>query len=139
MLDLNTEFGVRADRRLRQELMIWLTTVRADLTPQPSPVWFLWNGSTILIYSRPDTPKVRNITSQPRVALHLDGDGQGGNVVILTGEAVIDKNPPPLTDVADYITKYRESIKRINTTPEILAQTFSIAIRITPTRIWGHD
>jgi PPOX class probable F420-dependent enzyme len=138
MLDLNTEFGVRADRRLREEIMIWLTTVRADLTPQPSPVWFLWDGSTILIYSRPDTPKIRNITRQPTIALHLDGDGQGGNIVILTGKAAIDKNAPPATDVADFVAKYQGSMKRINTTPEIYAQAYSTAIRVTPTSIRGH-
>jgi hypothetical protein len=33
MLDLSTKFGVRVAQRLREEHHIWLTTVRADLTP----------------------------------------------------------------------------------------------------------
>ena len=56
-LDLNTEFGARVERRLREEIVIWLTTVRTDLTPQPSLVWFLWDAETMLIYSKPNTPK----------------------------------------------------------------------------------
>ncbi|MFQ5612516.1 MAG: hypothetical protein ACE5H9_10325 [Anaerolineae bacterium] len=40
-IDLSTEFGLRVARRLREERIIWLTTLRADQTPQPSPVWFL--------------------------------------------------------------------------------------------------
>jgi len=33
-------------------------------------VWFLWNDGSILLYSQPDTPKLRNIAANPRVALH---------------------------------------------------------------------
>ena len=38
MIDTMTEFGARVERRLREEPVIWLTTVRDDLLPQPSPV-----------------------------------------------------------------------------------------------------
>ena len=44
MLDNMTETGARAERRLREEKIAWLTTVRADGQSQPVPVWFLWNG-----------------------------------------------------------------------------------------------
>ena len=42
MLDTTTEAESRADRRLREERIAWLTTVRADGQPQSVPVWFLW-------------------------------------------------------------------------------------------------
>jgi PPOX class probable F420-dependent enzyme len=78
MLD-ESEFGRRAARRLKEERLAWLTTVSPKGTPQPVPVWFLWDGdASILLYSRPDKPKLRNITENPRVSLHLDGDGMGG-------------------------------------------------------------
>ena len=41
MLDTTTEAGGRAGRRLREEAISWLTTVRADSQPQSVPVWFL--------------------------------------------------------------------------------------------------
>lgn len=41
MLDLDSPAGAKADRRLRSEQILWLTTVRADGQPQSSPVWFL--------------------------------------------------------------------------------------------------
>ena len=41
MLDTTTEAGTRAERRLREEIMFWLTTVRSDGQPQSVPVWFL--------------------------------------------------------------------------------------------------
>ncbi len=33
--------GARAERRLREEEIAWLTTVRSDAQPQSVPVWFL--------------------------------------------------------------------------------------------------
>ena len=42
MLDTTTEAGGRAERRLREEQIIWMTTVRSDGQPQSVPVWFFW-------------------------------------------------------------------------------------------------
>jgi hypothetical protein len=36
--DPATPFGERVARRLREEAVIWLTTMGADGTPQPNPV-----------------------------------------------------------------------------------------------------
>ena len=113
MLDTTTEFGARVVRRLNDEQIIWLTTVDSQQMPQPVPVWFLWDGATFLIYSQPNTPKLRNIARNPQVALHLDGDGRGGNIVVLTGTAQIIDSAPLATEAPVYLEKYREGIKRI--------------------------
>jgi PPOX class probable F420-dependent enzyme len=138
MFDQSTEFGARVARRLHDEWIIWLTTVRADGMPQPVPVWFLWDGQTFLIYSQPDTPKLRNIARNPKVALHFDGDGQGGNIVVFNGEARVDPQAPPADQVAAYVEKYREAIAQIAMTPESFARSYSVAIRVTPTRLRGE-
>ena len=91
MIDFSGDFGARAAHRLDQEIVIWLTTVRADGAPQPSPVWFLWADQELLIYSKPNAPKLRNIQGNPNVSLHFDSDGEGGDIVILAGEARIDE------------------------------------------------
>ena len=52
-------------QRLEDELVVWLTTVRSDATPQSSLVWFLWDGGEFLIYSEPGKAKLRNIVQQP--------------------------------------------------------------------------
>ena len=56
MLDTTTEAGGRAERRLREEKIAWLATVRADGQPQSVPVWFLWDGEAVLVYFYSDTP-----------------------------------------------------------------------------------
>jgi PPOX class probable F420-dependent enzyme len=137
-IDTKSEFGARAARRLRDELIYWLVTVGPDGTPQPSPVWALWEGETVLIYSQPDTAKLRNIAARPRVALHLDGDGKGGDIVVMTGEAHIVSDAPPADKVPAYITKYREAMKRIGMTPEAFTRAYSVAIRVSPRHVRGH-
>jgi PPOX class probable F420-dependent enzyme len=137
-IDTGSEFGGRASRRLREELIYWLVTVGSDGTPQPSPVWALWDGGTFLVYSQPDTPKLRNIARQPRVALHLDGDGRGGDIVVVTGEARLAGDAPGADQMSAYVAKYREGMRRIGMTPESFARAYSVAIRITPQRLRGH-
>jgi PPOX class probable F420-dependent enzyme len=136
-LDLNTEYGARVERRLREELVIWLTTVRADLTPQPSLVWFIWDAGTLLIYSKPHTPKLRNLEQNPTVALNFNSSEQGGNVAVLTGRAVIDRQAPPLGQVAAYVEKYAANIAGMNLTPASFGQVYSVPIRVTPARLRG--
>ena len=138
-IDTKSEFGARASRRLRDDLIYWLVTVGPDGTPQPSPVWALRDDDgTFLIYSRPDTPKLTNVAARPRVALHMDGDGRGGDIVIVTGEARIDPQAPPADQVPAYLTKYNEGMRRIGMTPESFARAYSVAVRITPRRLRGH-
>lgn len=138
MLDTTTEFGARVARRLRDERIAWLTTVGTDMLPQPVPVWFLWDGATFLIYSQPNTVKLRNVAHNPKVALHLDGDGRGGDIVVLLGEMHIDASAPPAHMIPAYVEKYREGFKRIQTTPEGFARSYSVALRVTPRKLRGH-
>jgi PPOX class probable F420-dependent enzyme len=137
-LDLSTEFGARVERRLHEERVIWLTTVRPDMTPQPSLVWFVWDAGTLLIYSKPNTPKLRNIEQNPTVALNFDSDGRGGNMVIFTGTAIIDTQAPSLDQVAAYVEKYAPNIAGMNLTPATFGKAYSVPIRVTPIRLRGH-
>jgi len=137
-LDPSTEFGARVERRLSEKWIGWLSTVDSEGTPQPTPVWFLWDGTSLLIYSQPDTPKLRNIERNPRVALHLDGNGQGGDIVVLTGEARLAPDAPPADALPAYLEKYREGIARLGATPEGFAQEYSVPVRMTPDRLRGH-
>ena len=137
-IDVKSEFGKRAARRLREQMIYWLVTVDAAGTPQPSPVWALWDGATFLVYSQPATPKLANIASRPRVAIHLDGDGTGGDIVTVTGEARLTPDALPADQVPAYVEKYREGMRRIGMTPASFARAYSVAIRITPRTLRGH-
>jgi PPOX class probable F420-dependent enzyme len=135
-IDTTTPFGQRVAQRLREEIVIWLVTTRPDGTPEPSPVWFYWDGETFLIYSLRDTPRQRNLLRNPRVALHFDST-RGGNVVVFTGEASIDESAPPAHAHAGYTEKYRADFVRIGTTPDRFSLRYSLPIRVRPTKLRG--
>ena len=138
LIDTSTEFGRRAERRLRDEKLAWLTTVDAAGTPQPIPIWFLWDGGdSVLLYSRPDTPKLRAIARNPRVSVNLDGNGTGGDIVVATGEAAVSDDPPA-HELPDYVEKYASYIARNAWTPESFAADYSVPIRIRIDRVRGH-
>ena len=135
MLDLDSPTGARADRRLRSEQILWLTTVRADGQPQSSPVWFLWDGETFLVFSQPSAQKLRNLAANPRVAVHLESDGTGDEVLTVDGTAAVDPEVPPSDQLEEYGVKYREGIQAMGSTPAELARDFSVAIRVRPSRV----
>lgn len=136
--DPKTPFGERVARRLRGEKILWLTTVAPDGTPQPNPVWFLWDGESILVYSLNQAKRNTHITRNPRVALNFDGNGTGGDVIVLTGEARVVPDEPPADQNPEYVEKYKELIARAFQTPENFAARYSVAMRITPTSVRGH-
>ena len=136
-LDFSSRFGRTAQRRLRQEQIIWLTTVDAHQVPQPRPVWFHWDGQTVLIFSQPNAGKVRHIARHPHVALHFNTDAAGGAVVVLLGEAVCMTGPVPSARLRSYMRKYRAGIRSLQMTPAQLVREYSVAISVTPTSLRG--
>ena len=137
MLDETTEFGSRAARRLREDIIGWLTTVSPDRAPQPIPIWFLWDGArSMLVYSRRGMRKLRNIATNPKVSLNLDSDRVDADIVICWGEIRVSDDPPA-TEVPEYVEKYAERIAALGWTPESFAVDFSVPLRIDLTRIHG--
>ena len=138
MLDTTTEAGARAEERLRTEEIAWMTTVRPDGQPQSVPVWFLWDGESFLIYSRPNARKLKNLAENPRVNLNLNSNAVGEDVARAECTAGIVEDVPPATEVGPFLEKYREGIARIGMDPDGFAGAFSVAIRATPTRwqVW---
>ena len=103
MIDESTEFGQRVASRMREDSAIWLTTVASDGTPQPTPVWFVWDGATsVLMYSQPGQAKLRNAGRHSRASLNLDGNRHGGNIVVLHGDVRISDDPP-VSQAAEYV------------------------------------
>lgn len=136
MIDLNSKSGRRVKRRLRQEYVIWLTTVGSDLSPQPRPVWFVWDQDSFLIYSQPQAHKVHHLREHPKVALHFNSDDKAEqDVTVFLGTAAIDPDAPPVDKCTAYLRKYRSGIKDLGFTPEEMSREYSVAIRVTPTAL----
>ena len=137
MLEFDTRFGRHVNRCLRQEQIIWLTTVASQNTPQARPVWFHWDRQTVLIFSEKGKAKLRHIDRNPRVALNFNTDEEGGDVVVLMGEARIVDEPPVENRVKSYLRKYTEGIKSLEMTVEQFKASYSVPILVTPLTMRG--
>ena len=133
-LDPATEAGARALERLETERMAWLTTIDPDGQPQSSPIWFLWLGDEVLVFSHIRANRNANIETNPRVAFNLDTASDGDEYVTMEGETRVDHSQPPSSANPAYQAKYRPDVDRYGWTPEWLAENYPVPIVITPTR-----
>jgi PPOX class probable F420-dependent enzyme len=134
-MDWNSEEGKKLAERLRSELVIWLTTVGRGGMPVPTPVWFLWEDDSFLIYTIPGSVKLKNIAVNSKAALNLNSDKYGGEVAVFTGQISVDQDQPPALQYPEYLEKYRKGIQDIQMTPETFSKGYSVALRFKPAHI----
>lgn len=140
MIDLNSKFGRAVKRHLRNEYVVWLTTVDSNFMPQPRPVWFIWEQDSFLIFSQAKAHKVAHIKTNPKVALHFNTDETGDrHVIVFTGEASVDADCPPAHQVPAYFEKYKNGIAGLDMIPEGFSSEYSVAIRIHPAEVRGWE
>jgi len=127
----------KVEERLSATTLIWLTTVTEDLIPQPSLVWFWWDGDSFLIYSQPGMPKLANIEVHPDVALNLDAMARGEEeVTVINGTASVDRDAPSVVNHPEYREKYRSLMEDdLGTSVEQFSETYSVPIRVRPGRV----
>jgi len=130
MIDESTEFGARVARHLREETVVWLTTVTPSGAPLPRPVGFLWDdGENVSVYSQPGA-RIRNISRNPKVTLNFRGDANGGDIVVLSGTAEVDESGSSAVENPAWVAKYAAEWERFGMTAESFAQRFSVPVRI---------
>ena len=128
--------------RMEKDRTIWMATTRPDGRPHAIPVCFLYENDSILIFSLPDSVKVRNIRENPQVSLALESFGFGDYFsVVVEGTAELVDEPSNWLQYPPYDAKHMKLSQRIfgsDHVPEEYAAQFSQAIRITPVKI-RHD
>jgi PPOX class probable F420-dependent enzyme len=98
------------------------------------PIWFSWDGERVLIASKPHAKKVANLRSNPRVMLALGEPDQDFDVGLLEGVAEILDAPAADVLPVDHLRKYREQMAEIGLSQEEFLTTYSLVIRVRPTR-----
>src|SRR4051794_6990186 len=128
----DSEFGARVRTRLQDEQLVWLTTTSDDGTPQPNPVWFLYEPDNTpgIVYNANSAKRLEHIAVRPRVALSFHADAYGGDVVVITGVAEQALDIPAPDQHEAYLTKYASGIERLPSTPERFAEQYSVPVRI---------
>ena len=123
----------RLDRFLSREPVVWLSTVRPDGAPHLVPIWFTWDGTSLLVFSKPGAQKVRNLRANPVAMLALGEPEDDFDVAL--AEARVELFDAPATELPDaHITKYADRMAGLGLSPEEFVATYSQLLRITPTR-----
>jgi PPOX class probable F420-dependent enzyme len=130
--------ALRVQRFLETEPVIWLSSIRGlDGAPHLVPTWFAWDGEAILIRSKPEACKVRNLRRDPRAMLALGDAEDDFDVGLLEARADVSDASPGAHLPPAFVTKYQDRIAGLGLTPAEFAATYSATIRLTPVRALG--
>jgi PPOX class probable F420-dependent enzyme len=133
MLDLSKPRHAQVAGKLRSSLIVWLSTVRPDGKAHLVPVWYLWDGEHVYIFSKPDQ-KIRNLQQNKSVMLGLDGTEGGENPIMIMGEAELLPHGEITPAMPAYEEKYAQQLAENNWTGESMGQSYTEPIKITPTK-----
>ncbi len=128
------------DAFLAQPRTAQLVTLRASGTPHVAPVWFLWDAGRALVMADAGAVKVRNIRSNPAVALCVTTPDHPYSYVTIEGRA--DVTNDGLAAMAHQIcTLYEGPERGPEFARELLDDGRMVLIAITVDRIvsWKED
>lgn len=119
---------------------VWLSSIRPDGSPHLVAAWFAWDGDAIVVLTKPDSQKVRNLRRDPRVMIGLGSFGDGADIELIEALAEVAPGPAEPATLPDaFARKYAAVLDRLGVTAERFASVYSQVIRIRPTRrlAWG--
>lgn len=67
-----------------------LAYVAPDGTPRTIPIGFVWNGSTIVMCTTKNAPKLASLRANPMVALTIDTEVHPPKILLVRGRAELD-------------------------------------------------
>lgn len=128
------------DDRVDGRDQVWLSSIRPDGSPHLVAAWFAWEGDAIVVLTKPDSQKVRNLRRDPRVMIGIGSFGGDSDIELI--EAVAEVAPGPTEGATlpeAFARKYAAMLERLGVTAERFAAVYSQVIRIRPTRrlAWG--
>ena len=128
----------QAEDALRDDQVVWLSSVQADGRPHVVPVWFHWDGERIVAFSKPHARKVDNLRDQPRVMLAVGTPGPDFEVELIEATAELPDSSASDVMPAGFGAKYRELLRRAGLTAQRFAEVYSQPIVLRPTRFLGY-
>jgi PPOX class probable F420-dependent enzyme len=136
MVGMAFEMTERIQRHLTDDLIAWLTTVTPSGRPAPRPVWFVWDGAAIIIYSLNNSAKLRHIQANNQVAVHFNSAPDGGDIVVISGRAALIPDAPVPSRFPGLLDKYAGLIERMGRTPQWYDDEYGVPLRVTPEGAW---
>ena len=130
------ELTEQIERHLIGDQIAWFSTVSPSGWPSPRPVWFVWDGSAITIYSLNTGAKQRHIAANDKVTLHFDSGPGGGDIAVIYGRASVVPDAPPPSKFPGLLDKYLPTIEAMGSTAQWYDDEYGVALRVTPERAW---
>jgi PPOX class probable F420-dependent enzyme len=115
-----------------------VATIRPDGTPQLTPNWYLWTGSSFLISVTERSIKTRHLRRDPRIVLCID-DVEGGDYVQVTGTAVLIEGEAAREPTLAQCRKYMPAEQVEPHWDALLAEGRRVVIEVKPVRYQWHD
>lgn len=126
------------EEALRQDPVVWLSSVREDGRPHLVPVWFAWDGKRIVAFSKPHARKIANLRQHPDVMLGVGTPGPEFAVELIEAAAELPDEPASALMAGSFAEKYRELLRRAGMTLSRFAEIYSQPIVIRPKRFLGY-
>src|SRR3954447_23737038 len=112
---------------LADEQVVWLSTVRPDGTPHLVPTWFLWDGDALVVWSKPNAVKVRNLRANPRLMVAVGDPHADFNVGLIEAAAALAE-PATIAIPEAFFAKYAVELAAANLDPDTFRATYTQAI-----------
>ena len=127
-----------AERALRTDPVVWLSSVQPDGRPHLVPVWFHWDGERIVAFSKPHARKIENLRGRPAVMLAVGTPGPDFEVELIEATAELPEEPAASLIPSGFASKYQELLHRAGLTVQRFADIYSQPIVLKPTRFLGY-
>lgn len=118
---------------LKSKALAHVATIGPRGEPQSTPVWFLWDGTHVLISQTEGQQKLRNLRRDPRVALSMVDPNDPGRNLEIRGQ-VERKEPDP-----DRAFVRQLSLKYLGDESFGGVEGAHVVVRITPKHATSFD
>jgi Pyridoxamine 5'-phosphate oxidase len=79
-----------AQEMLQSSLLTRLGYNGLDGAPRVVPIGYVWNGTSFIMCTAANAPKVRALTANPKVALTIDTDASPPHILLVRGTASVE-------------------------------------------------
>ena len=106
---------------------------RAKGAPQLSVVWYVWDGSDFIFYTKKDRAKYKNIKRNPAISLMVDDTPTHTSVVAYGQAEIIERDFATLARLL--MEKYLPEARREEALKELLDDPKSVMVVLHPEKI----
>lgn len=129
------------DRPISQELLARdltrLAYVAKDGTPRTIPIAFAWNGSTVVMCTSKNAPKLHSLRANPDVALTIDTEVHPPSILLIRGRAELDHTDGIPDEYLQQTSSYEMTAEqRVEWEKEIRSLYADGMVRIVVTPTW---